>query len=73
MVKKTMKNKTLSFPRNGDTDVTARSRPLGIIAALLIDSGENLFQQEQAVREQCSYYRNRISGQYISKKLIYAA
>ena len=40
---KTDEDQDLEFPRNDDTDVPAKIKAAQIIAALLIDSGENLF------------------------------
>ena len=50
---KTDEDQDLEFPRNGDTDVPAKIKTAQIIAALLIDSGENLFPTgTQAVKRE---------------------
>ena len=50
---KTDEGQDLEFPRNGDTDVPAKIKAAQIIAALLIDSGENLFPTgTQAVKRE---------------------
>ena len=48
---KTDEAQDLEFPRNGDTAVPTKIKTAEIIAALLIDSGENLFPtSEQAIK-----------------------
>ena len=50
---KTDEDQELEFPRNGDTTVPAKIKTAQIVAALLIDSGETLFQTgEQAVKRE---------------------
>lgn len=50
---KTDEEQDLEFPRNGDTAVPEKIKTAQIIAALLIDSGENLFPtSEQAVKRE---------------------
>ena len=50
---KTDEDQNLEFPRNDDTDVPAKIKTAQIIAALLIDSGENLFPTgTQAVKRE---------------------
>lgn len=50
---KTDEEQDLEFPRNGDTSVPAKIKTAQIVAALLIDSGETLFQTgEQAVKRE---------------------
>ena len=50
---KTDEEQDLEFPRNGDTAVPAKIKTAQIIAALLIDSGENLFPTgTQAVKRE---------------------
>lgn len=50
---KTDEEQDLEFPRNGDTVVPAKIKTAQIVAALLIDSGETLFQTgEQAVKRE---------------------
>lgn len=50
---KTDEDQDLEFPRNGDTEVPEKIKTAQIIAALLVDSGEDLFPtSEQAVKRE---------------------